>query len=150
LSLFEATSIQGYAWTYMSTDSSPATEPTKTTLENSVSWFLADKLQDAATAIATKKYLTNKNELVYITRCNVAETSVPKVKVQVLVRVDGGVHETGYQLFGDHRLTKYENAMIFGTEPGPAKSGEAQEVSEAEAQEVVQLVNSLGSARQTL
>jgi hypothetical protein len=133
----------------MSADS-PATEPTKTTLENSVSWFLADKLQDASTAIATKKYLTSKNELVYITRCNVAETSVPKVKVQVLVRVPGGVHETGYQLFGDHRLTKYENAMIFGTEPGAPKSGESEDVSETEALGVVQLVNGLANARQTL
>jgi hypothetical protein len=128
----------------------PATEPTKTTLENSVSWFLADKLRDAATPIATKKYLTSQNELVYLTSCNVAETSVPRIKVQVFARVDGGVHETGYQLFSDHRLTKYVNEMIFGTAPGTATGNQQEEVSEKEATALVQLVNSLTNARQTL
>jgi hypothetical protein len=128
----------------------PATEPTKTAIENSVSWFLADKLQDPATTIATKKYLTGKNELVYLTRCNVAELSVPRLKVQVFKRVDGGVHETGYQLFGDHRLLKYVNEMIFGTAPGTAAGDRSEEVSEEEAGRVLELVNTLGGARQTL
>jgi hypothetical protein len=128
----------------------PASEATKTTLENSVSWFLADKLEDASTAIATKKYLTADNHLVYLTRCNVAESSVPKVKVQVFNRVSGGVKETGYQLFGDHRLTKYVNDMIFGSSPGAATGDKNAEVSEIEALEVLQLVNGLGTARQTL
>jgi hypothetical protein len=133
----------------MSTDA-PASEATKTTLENSVSWFLADKLEDASTAIATKKYLTNDNHLVYLTRCNVAETSVPKVKVQVFNRVSGGVKETGYQLFSDHRLTKYVNDMIFGTAPGSPSATTNEDVSELEALDILQLVNTLGSARQTL
>jgi hypothetical protein len=130
---------------------SPATEPTKTALENSVSWFLADKLQDASTPIATKKYLTSNNQLIYLTRCNVAESSVPKVKVQVFVRVDGGVHEMGYQLFADHRLVKYANDMIFGTAPGSSATGnQTEEVAEDEAAQVLALVNGLTTARQTL
>jgi hypothetical protein len=106
-----------------------ATEETKTALENSVTWFLADKMQDASVSIATKKYLTADNLLVYLTRCAVAETSVPKVKVQVLKRVDGGIHETGYQLFGDHRLVKYVNEMIFGAAPGSPAGDQQTEVS---------------------
>lgn len=115
-----------------------------------MSWFLSDKLQDPATTIATKKYLTNKNELIYLTRCNVAEVSVPRVKVQVFERVDGGVHETGYQLFGDHRLIKYDNDMIFGTTSGTAAGDQTEEVTEAEAVSLLELVNTLGGARQTL
>ncbi len=129
---------------------SPATEATKTSLENSVSWFLADKLQDATASIVTKKYLTSKNELVYLIRCNVAEASVPRVKVQVFVRVDGGVRETGYQLFGDHRFLKYQNEMIFGTTAGTAAGDRTEEVTDSEALELIALVNGLGSARQTL
>jgi len=128
----------------------PATEPTKTSLENSVSYFLADKLQDPATTIATKKFLTGQNELIYLTRCNVAELSVPRIKVQIFKRVSGGVHETGYQLFGDHRLVKYENAMIFGTEPGTAAGDKSEDVSEKEASDLLLLVNSVANARQTL
>ncbi|MDB5178571.1 MAG: hypothetical protein JWN01_514 [Patescibacteria group bacterium] len=128
----------------------PATEVTKTTLENSVNWFLADKLQNASTPIATKKYLTNQNVLVYLTSCNVAELSIPRVKVQVLSRVPGGVHEVGYQLFGDHRLEKYNNDMIFGTKPGSAAGDQSVPVYEPEAQELLALVNGLGQAQQTL
>jgi hypothetical protein len=129
----------------------PATEATKTAIENSVTWFLSDKMQDASVSIATKKYLTNTNQLVYLTRCVVAESSVAKIKVQVLHRVQGGVHETGYQLFNDHRLMKYQNDMIFGTKAGTAANGDiSTEVTEEEAQQVLQLVNTLGQARQTL
>ncbi len=127
-----------------------ATEVTKTTLENSVTWFLADKLHDAATPIATKKYLTTENLLVYLTRCNVAESSVPRIKVQVFERVDGGVRETGYQLFSDHRLMKYVNEMIFGNAPGTATGNTNEAVEEQEAASLVELVNGLGGARQTL
>jgi hypothetical protein len=129
---------------------SPATEATKTALENSVGWFLADKLRDASTPIATKKYLTNDNLLVYLTRVNMAESSVPTVKVQVFKRVDGGVHETGYQLFSDHRMIKYVNEMIFGAQPGTAAGDKTEEVSESEAAGMLALVNTLGNARQTL
>jgi hypothetical protein len=129
---------------------SPATEATKTALENSVGWFLADKLRDASTPIATKKYLTNDNLLVYLTRVNMAESSVPTVKVQVFKRVNGGVHETGYQLFSDHRMIKYVNEMIFGAQPGTAAGDKTEEVSESEAAGMLALVNTLGNARQTL
>jgi hypothetical protein len=129
-----------------------ASEDSKTALENSVSWYLADKLADAHTPIATKKYLTTNNLLVYLTRCNVAELMVPRIKVQVLQRVKGGVHETGYQLFGDHRLEKYQNSMIFGdsanSRAGSDSSGAP--VTENEAKQLLELVGSLQNARQTL
>ena len=128
----------------------PATEPTKTSLENSVTWFLSDKLQDAHTPIATKKYLTNDNLLIYITHCNVADTNVPRVKVQVFRRVNRGVREEGYQLWADHRFTKYVNEMIFGAEKGTPSGNERASVDEAEAKSVLAMVNNLGSARQTL
>ena len=129
---------------------SPATEATKTAIENSVAWFLADKVQDAHTPIVTKKYLTNENVLVYLTQCTVAETNVPRYKVQVFNRVDGGVREVGYQLFPDHRLTQYVNEMIFGTQTGTAAGDKTRDVTETEAAQVLTLINSLGNARQTL
>lgn len=131
-------------------DSELATEPTKSALENSVAWFLADKLQGAGTTIATKKYLTADNQLVYLTRCNMAEPSIPVVKVQRFVRVDRGVRETAYQLFGDHRFTKYVNEMIFGTQPNTASGNVQEDVTEAEAATMLALVNSLTTAQQTL
>lgn len=131
-------------------DTPLATEASKTTLENSVSWFLADKLQDASIPIVTKKYLTNDNVLVYLTKCNVAESSVPRVKVQVFERVDGGVRETGYQLYNDHSLKKYVNEMIFGTAPGTATGNQTEDVTEADLGLLLGLVNGLGNARQTL
>jgi hypothetical protein len=128
----------------------PASEATKTALENSVTWFLSDKLGDAAVPIVTKKFLTNANELVYLTLCNVAETSVPRIKVQHFERVNRGVREVGYQLFGDHRFTKYTNDMIFGANGGSADGSQTVDVSEAEAAQVVAMVNGLTAARQTL
>jgi hypothetical protein len=129
---------------------SPATEDQKNTIENTVNWFLADKLQDPATTIATKKYLTNENKLVYLTHCNVAELSVPRIKVQLFDRVDGGVRELVYQIFSDHRMTKAVNEMIFGTQPGTASGNVSEEVSEKEAGELVLIINALTQARQTL
>jgi hypothetical protein len=98
----------------------------------------------------TKKYLTNDNELVYLTRCDVAETAVPRVKVQVFKRVTGGVSELGYQLYSDHRFIKYTNDMIFGSKPGVAADSGSNDISEDEAQALLELVNSLSNARQTL
>jgi hypothetical protein len=127
-----------------------ASEATKTTLENSVSWFLADKLS-AGVPIASKKFLTNDNLLVYLTRCDVPDSSAPRIKIQVLARVSGGVHETYYQLFFDHRLVRSENNMIFGTAPDASATNDgAVDVSEAEATELIQLVNSLADARPAL
>jgi hypothetical protein len=128
----------------------PATEETKNTIENTVNWYLADKLQDPATTIATKKYLTNENKLVYLTHCNVAELSVPRIKVQLFDRVDGGVKEMVYQIFSDHRMTKSVNEMIFGTQAGTASGNVSEEVSEQEAAELVLVINALTQARQTL
>jgi hypothetical protein len=134
----------------MSTETPAATEATKTSLENSITWFLSDKLQDASTTIATKKYLTVNNKLIYLTRLNAAEMSVPTFKVQVFERVDHGVHESGYQMFADHRFVKYENAMIFGTQSGTASGNVSTTVSEEDAHALLDLVNGLGTARQTL
>lgn len=130
--------------------SSPATEEIKNAIENAVNWFLADKLQDPATTIATKKYLTNENKLIYLTHCNVAELSVPRIKVQIFERVDGGVCETAYQIFSDHRMTKVTNEMIFGTKPGTAAGNASEEVSEEEAAALNQEIAALTQARQTL
>jgi len=127
----------------------PASEEVKTAIENSVSWYLADKLHDATVSIAIKKYLTSNNLLVYLTRCNVAETSVPRIKVQILQRVDGGIHESSYNLYVDHRLEKIQNDMLFGTEKS-SDGSQSETVSEAEAHQLLDLVNSLQNARQTI
>ena len=128
-----------------------ATEDDKTALENLVSWYLADKLDTATTAIATVKFLTNNNLLVYLTRCNVAEVTIPQVKVQVFQRVDGGVNETGYQLYADHHFDKYTNNMIFGTAPEGSTPTTSSPVTDEESKNLLVLVNSLQTeARQTL
>ena len=128
----------------------PATETTKTDIENVVRWFLSDKLQDASVPIATKKFLTRDNVLVYLTHCNVAELTVARIKVQVSERVEGGVRQTDYQIFSDHRMMKTVNEMIFGTQPGTATGNDSEEVGEEEAAKVAALIRSLTEARQTL
>lgn len=123
-------------------ESTPANDETKTALENAVRWYLNDKLASPGVIVATQKYLTQDNRLIYLTSVNTAESAIAKVKIQVLERVEGGVHETGYQLYSDHRLERYQNAMIFGTAPdGPDTSGET--VSETEAQELLALISAL-------
>ncbi len=124
-----------------------ATDETKTTVENRVTWYLQDKLRDHSVMIATQKYLTSANLLVYLTRCNVAEPSVPRIKIQVLNRVEGGVHETGYQLYGDHRLERYENDMIFGAAADQVPTAEVVAVTEREAKVLLQLLDNLQAAR---
>ena len=129
----------------------PASEATKTALEDNAHWLLADKLNAASMPVVTNKYLTNNNLLVYVTLCSLPDASAPRVKVQVLQRVNGGVHETGYHLYSDHRFDKYENDMIFGQQPPTGADGSTSTtVSEQEAQLLLQLVGSLTSARQTL
>ncbi len=128
-----------------------ASEASKTTLENNVSWFLADKLAASSLPIATNKYITNDNVLIYLTRCNVADNSAPRIKVQILRRVDGGVQETVYQLFGDHRFTRMENNMIFGAAgANEPTEHDTSDVSEQEAQELINTVNALSEARPAL
>jgi hypothetical protein len=127
-----------------------ATENTKNTIEDTVNWFLADKLQDPAITIATKKFLTNENVLIYLTHCNVAELSVPRIKVQVFERVDGGVREAGYQIFSDHRMTKFVNEMIFGMKPGTQAGNSTEDVTEEEAAALAERIKGLTEARQTL
>lgn len=125
-------------------------EQSKTQIENIVTWLLSDKASSGAVPIVTKKYMTNTNLLVYLTLCSLPESNAPRLKIQVLQRVDGGVHETGYQLYGDHRFEKYENDMLFGSEPSGADGSKSSPVVEAETQLLLQLLTSLQTARQTL
>lgn len=126
-----------------------ATDPTKTALENAVTWYLNDKMSGAGVTIATQKYLTHDNRLIYLTHCAISDAAVPKIKIQVLERVEGGVHETGYQLYSDHRLERYQTAMVFGTTPGgPDTTGEP--VTETEAAELLALVSALQTSARAL
>ena len=126
-----------------------ATDETKTALENAVTWYLSEKLSSGVSTIVSQKYLTNDNRLIYLTKCNIEEANVPRVKVQVLERVDGGIHETGYQLFGDHRLEKYTSSMIFGTQPGAADTT-GTPVNEPEAKELLNLIGALQNSARAL
>ncbi len=128
-----------------------ATEASKTELENAVRWHLAEKLEGASPApIVTQKFLTNDNVLVYLTYCAMPEGNVPRIKVQLLSRVDGGVHETGYQLFGDHRLERYENEMLFGAAQG-ADGSERTAVTQDDLAGLLQLLAALPeTARKTV
>ena len=120
----------------------PASEATKTAIENAVTWYLSEKLSGSTATIVTQKFITHDNRLIYLTKCSIADAAVPRIKVQVLERVTGGVHETGYQLYGDRRLERYQNAMMFGTAPSaPDTTGEA--VVETEAAELLTLVSAL-------
>jgi len=127
-----------------------ATEPTKTALENAVYVLLADRMATSTMPITTKKYLTNDNHLVYLTQCNVAESAIPRVRVQVLKRVDGGVHETSYALYADQRLELSENPMIFGETSQPRSDDTPKSVDEATAQALVDMIGQLPEAQQGL
>ena len=127
----------------------PATDATKTTLENTVTWYLSEKMAAAGTTIATGKYMTNDNRLIYLTRCAIAAAMVPLIKVQILERVDAGVHETGYQLYSDGRLERYQTAMIFGTAPAQPDT-KPETVSEDEAAQLVALVTALQTSARAL
>ncbi|MBW4061031.1 hypothetical protein HJC99_00440 [Candidatus Saccharibacteria bacterium] len=130
-------------------DNSLATEPTKTALENAITWYLTEKMAQTGAPIVTQKFLTWDNQLIYLTRCTVASSAIPIVKVQILKRVAGGVRETGYQLYTDRRLESYENAMIFGTSPSGADlTGQA--VTETTAAELLATVSSLQTTARAL
>ena len=128
-----------------------ASEATKATIENNVSWYLGDKLAASNMPLVTNKYITSDNVLVYITKCNVSESYAPRIKVQVLKRTNGGVHESSFQLFNDQRLTRTDNNMIFGAaEPGMPTDISPVDVTDAEAQELIVLINLLKDARTAL
>jgi hypothetical protein len=142
--------VSRYGYAMSMSEQVLATDATKTSLENSVGWFLADKQQDASVSIATNKYVTPSNVLVQLTQCSLEGSTVPRIKVQVTTRVGGGVQELGYQLFGDHRFTKYVNNMMFGKESTAADGNDSKDVTEDEAAKLLGLINSLGNARQTM
>jgi hypothetical protein len=114
----------------------------KTTIENHVMACLSERMGPGA-AIVTNKYLTPTNEFVYLTHTSVSDNSLPTIKIQVFRRVEGGVRETGYSLYSDERFDRYDNAMIFGQAKAAGESLQAAPVSEAEAQDVLTLVQSL-------
>lgn len=127
-----------------------ASDSTKTALENAVYALLADRMAGSSMPITTKKYLTNDNNLVYLTQCNVAETAIPRVRVQVLKRVAGGVHETNYSLYVDQRLESTENPMIFG-EANQTRSDETpKSVDDATAVALIEMIGKLPEAQQRL
>ena len=103
----------------------------------------------AITAIVTKKFLTSDNQFVYLTRSAITTDTIPSLKFQVFQRVEGGVHETGYLLYHDHRFERYENPMIFGQNTTDQVTASAP-VSQAEAEQLLQLLASLGDHNQKI
>ncbi len=127
-----------------------ATEETKTALENTVSNLLAEKLAASTTSIASGKYLTADNELVYVTSCFIPGISTPRIRVQLFARVKDGVHEDSYALYADHRLERTSNDMIFGRRQEAPSPETPQPVSEEELTTLLSLLATLGPENQTL
>ena len=126
----------------------PATEPTITAIENRVTALLAEKLANPTTAIATNKYLTGDNHLIYLTQCTVAESSIPRIRIQIFERVEGGVHEHSYALFNDRRFEATENPMIFGQ--APAATEAVTTVDEPTAASILTSIETLSTDQQNL
>lgn len=132
-------------------ETAQATEASKTQLENIVSGLVSDKLSSSTVSIASKKYLTRDNELVYVTLCLMSGATIPRIRVQVFHRVENGVREEAFALYGDHRLEKTGNDMIFGRRTeGPSASAAPIPVSEEELGRIIALLSSLGPENQTL
>ena len=130
-------------------DQVPASEEIKDQLENQAVFLLGDSGSATVTAINTKKFLTADNQFVYLTRSTITTDTIPSIKFQVFRRVEGGVHEIGYLLYHDHRFEKYDNPMIFGQNASDQTSAAAP-VSQAEAEQLMQLLASLGSHNQKI
>lgn len=124
----------------------PAADATKTALENAIYGLIDDVSAVPTTPITTKKYLTGDNRLVYLTLCSVTESSMPRVRVQVLSRVEGGVHETNFALFTDRRFEVSQNPMIFGSSATQTVEPAAT-VDEATAQQLLSLIGHLPDAQ---
>jgi hypothetical protein len=130
-------------------DQVPANEETKDQLENQAVYLLGNSDSSTVTAIATKKYLTADNQFVYLTRSTITTDTIPSLKWQVFRRVDGGVVETGYLLYHDHRFERYENPMIFGQNDANQTTANSP-VSQAEAEQLMQLLTGLGPHNQKI
>ncbi len=127
-----------------------ATDQTKTALENSVGWILSEQLGSPNMPMATIKFMTQDNLLFFLTKCQVSDSSAPRIKVQIFSRVTGGVHESNYQLFMDHKFIRTDNDMIFGVTPSYSDATAAPvEVGEAEALHLLVQVNNLVNAQKT-
>lgn len=131
-------------------DQVPASEEIKDQLENQAVFLLGSSDSTTVTAVATKKYLTADNQFVYLTRSSITTDTIPSLKFQVFRRVDGGVFETGYLLYHDHRFERYENSMIFGKNQPAQETPAAAPVSQAEGEQLMQLLASLGDHNQKI
>ena len=118
-------------------------EATLMSLENLASSILDDRSMTMATPITTKKYLTGDNRLVYLTRCTVAESAVPNLRIQIFERIHGGVRETSYALFTDRRFEQTVNPMIFSDRPGPGEMPKPTPVDESTAESLIEFIGRL-------
>ena len=116
-------------------------ETTLMSLENLASMVLDDRSLAVATPITTKKYLTGDNRLVYLTRCTVAESAVPKLRIQIFERIHGGVRETSYALY--RRFEQTINLMIFSDRPGQEEMPTPTPVDESTAASLIEFIDRL-------
>lgn len=124
-----------------------ATTAQKNYLQERVLILISDtyKIVPPGTTVQAKRYLTNDNQFVYLTHSQANTPMVAPIKIQVFQRVDGGVRETIYRLYGDHRLTRETNLMIFGQAPDSPQVDQANDVTEDEAATLCTIVDSLNT-----
>jgi hypothetical protein len=118
-------------------------EATLIQLENATNAILDDRSEAMATPITTKKYLTRDNRLVYLTKCTVAESAVPNLRIQIFERIHDGVRETSYALFADRRFEQTINLMLFSERPGPGEMPKPTPVDESTALSLIDFVGRL-------
>ncbi len=119
------------------------TATTAAALENTVTALLADKLENSSAPEVTSKYMTSNNHLIYLTLSNATGADVAKLRIRVIERVQEGVQEVSYVLYGDHRLESTQNAMVFGNGDSATQSNAPAAVDEANAQALVKLISTL-------
>ena len=121
-----------------------ADENIKTQIDNQTIMLFPSSAEVGVTNIATKKYLTGDNQFVYVTRMSQQTNTIPTLKVQLFTRVEGGVRETCYEMFGDNRFERVENNMIFGKDGQDATSPARKPVSQDDAKELLAVLQTLG------
>jgi len=120
-------------------------EATLMSLENQAYALLSDRSVAMATPIVTKKFATNDNRLIYVTQCSIAESAVPKLRIQTFERIAGGVMETSYALYSDRRFERTDNPMIFTERKVKPELAPPVAISEAEAQQLLALIAHLAT-----
>jgi hypothetical protein len=98
-----------------------------------------------STPILTKKFATHDNRLIYVTQCGVAESAVPKLRVQIFERITGGVEETSYALYTDGRFERTDNPMLFTERQVKPDLAPPVTVDETETQSLIKLVAHLAT-----